>query len=58
MSKDALMNRYRELNQEMREQYSIAMDPKSESDDVIRARKEVERIQHDIGIVIAALEGV
>ena len=41
--------RYAQLSAEMRQQHQIAMDiENNDSDAVIRARKEIERIKHDI----------
>jgi hypothetical protein len=48
MTKQEVMNRLRELNNAMYQWNLIAMNINGESDDVIRARKEISRIKHDI----------
>ena len=53
MNKEAVTQRLRQLNSEMLEQMQIASDiDGQQSDDVIRARKEVVRIQHDIAYLL------
>lgn len=44
------------LNAEMREQHRILMDESSCSDTVIRARKELARIHHDIAYTLDSLD--
>jgi hypothetical protein len=49
MSKDEAIKRYRQLTAELYQQNLIARDiDGQQSDDVIKARKEIKRIQHDI----------
>jgi hypothetical protein len=49
------LTRYAQLNAEMYEMHQIANDiENNHSDDVMRARKEIERIKHDIANLLDA----
>ena len=52
MNKQEVLNRLQELNNAMYQWNKIAIDIDGESDDVIRARKEIERIKHDIAYLL------
>lgn len=44
------------LNAEMLEQHKFLMDESLDSDDVIRAKKEIARIQHNIAYTVDVME--
>ena len=56
MLRNEIMARYQALSAELQTQHAIAMDVDRDSDDVIRARKEIARIQFDIAWLLEKLE--
>lgn len=53
MTKEQVLNELRRLNSELRKAEQIAFDIEgNQSDDVIRARKEANRIKHDIAYLL------
>lgn len=56
MTNKEALTRYAQLNAEMRQQHQIANDIEgNDSDTVIRAKKEIQRIQHDIAYVFEVI---
>lgn len=56
MTTEDLRNRYQQLNAELMANHRIASDfENQQSDDVIRAKKEIERIQHDIANLLESM---
>lgn len=52
MNIEEVKARLRELNFEMRQQEEIAVDLDRDSDEIIKARKELNRIKHDIAYLL------
>jgi hypothetical protein len=52
-----LQNTYRELSVELRLQHAMLADDQLDSDDRIRAKKEIERLHHSIAHILSKLGG-